>query len=105
MSEQVPTKSQSLPRGSVNLVPKSSAPVHETVNKPELQCTEQGQMTSPSSMVPPRVGNAAVTSQELSVAQMMMTLAQASNRNTLALNGGISEQTSSFQHTPDTSNL
>lgn len=46
------------------------------------------EVTAPSEGVQP---SPPVTSQELSVAQMMMTLARASNKNMLAQNGGNSQ--------------
>lgn len=68
---------------------------------PQSQRTSSGspsqgnKITAPSENILPQ--DEKVASQELSVAQMMMTLARASNKNTLAHNGGDSTQ----QATPD----
>ena len=59
--------------------------------------TEQGQLTAHPVVVQP--SNTPATSQELSVAQMMMTLAQASatNRNALGSNTSNSDETNTSQ--------
>ena len=55
------------------------------------QTVKEGQVTAPSEGIQPRGDSPPVTSQELSVAQMMMTLARASNKNMLAQNGSNSQ--------------
>ncbi len=94
MASQVQSKQQ-LPQQTLQ------AQIHEPVKS-----TPATGLVSPPDISQPKVSNVAVTSQELSVAQMMMTLAQASNRNTLVHNSGIAtdSQAVSFEHPSDSTN-
>lgn len=61
---------------------------------PDIQATS----VTPESTLPQ--SDPMVTSQELSVAQMMMTLARASNKNAVVNNGGNSTQDANSQLNP-----
>lgn len=99
---QVQSKSHLLPQAG--LLPKPVPPLPlGTSSEPVAQAVEHGQATTLSKNVTgAKADNAAVTSQELSVAQMMMTLAQASNKNTLAHSGDNSQLSKAQQqHAPN----
>ena len=97
MAAQVQSKSNLLPQQMMQLLPKMSPPLGKS-KEPTSQSLAVDQ-TGTETTCPP---NAPVTSQELSVAQMMMTLAQASSqKNTMGQDGNSTGQTPNIQHTPN----
>lgn len=99
MAAQVQSKSSLLPQQMMQLLPKMSPPPPLGSSKEPVSQS----LAVDQTVTPPTSNNTPVTSQELSVAQMMMTLAQASSNKNIAHDGN-STTANAQQHAPNSNN-